>query len=164
MADFCNFVPLCAVGELDDFKKDKVRFTLALAEVVEATAVLWKHMNIFKELENIRQKFSVKVSKSQKHFFLKLHRAEFCLIFHLFFEQWSFKKNCFWDLLTFSKLTCSFVCYNFFADIAISSFNDFLEGWEYVALANRDVTESAFTQRAEIFSEVVFSSLERLSS
>ena len=61
-------------------------------------------------------------------------------------------------------VTCSFVCYIFFADIAISSFNDFLEGWEYVALANRDVTESGFTQRAEIISEGVFLSLDCLSS
>ena len=39
---FCaNFAFKAAVGgELADFKKDKVRFTLALAEVVEATAVL----------------------------------------------------------------------------------------------------------------------------
>ena len=60
----------------------------------------------------------VKVSKSQKHFFLKLHtpknernirqilpyeaRAEFCLIFCSCFGQWTFKKNCFRDLLTFS--------------------------------------------------------------
>ena len=53
----------------------------------------------------------VKVSKSQKHFFLKLHcpktneildkillyeeaRAEFCLIFHSFFGQWIFKEKC----------------------------------------------------------------------
>ena len=28
-------------------------------------------------------------------------RAEFCLIFRLFFGQWSFEKKCFWDLLTF---------------------------------------------------------------
>ena len=30
-------------------------------------------------------------------------RAEFCLIFRSFFGQWSFKKKCFWDLLTFSS-------------------------------------------------------------
>ena len=30
-------------------------------------------------------------------------RAEFCQIFRSFFGQWSFKKKCFWDLLTFSK-------------------------------------------------------------
>ena len=59
----------------------------------------------------------IKVSKSQKHFFQKLncpkkptkyltklflpqlHRAEFCLIFHLFFGQWSLKL-----LLRFSDL------------------------------------------------------------
>ena len=29
-----------------------------------------------------------------------LHRAEFCQIL-ISFGQWSFKKNCFWDLLTF---------------------------------------------------------------
>ena len=29
-------------------------------------------------------------------------RAEFCLIFRSFFGQWSFKKKCFWDLLTSS--------------------------------------------------------------
>ena len=61
---------------------------------------------------------SLKVSKSQKLFFLKLHcpkmngilgkilpyeaRAEFCLISCSFFGQWSLKKKCFWDLLTFS--------------------------------------------------------------
>ena len=54
---------------------------------------------------------ALKVSKYQKPFFLKLHcqktneildkillyeaRAEFCPIFHSFFGQWSFKKNCF---------------------------------------------------------------------
>ena len=40
---FCANFPFKAAvgGELADFKKDKVRFTLALAEVVEATAVLW---------------------------------------------------------------------------------------------------------------------------
>ena len=46
----------------------------------------------------------LKVSKSQKHFFMKLHevldkilpyeaKAEFCQIFCLFFGQWSFKKK-----------------------------------------------------------------------
>ena len=60
----------------------------------------------------------LKISKSQKHFFLKLrcpknelniwqksaqlHRAEFCLIICSFFWQLSFKKNSFWDLLTFN--------------------------------------------------------------
>ena len=29
------------------------------------------------------------------------YRAEFCLIFRSYFGQWSFKKKCFWDLLTF---------------------------------------------------------------
>ena len=59
----------------------------------------------------------VKVSKSQKQFFLKLQfpkmngilvkilpyeaRTEFCQIFCLFFGQWSLKKKCFWHLLTF---------------------------------------------------------------
>ena len=55
-----------------------------------------------------------KVNKSKKHFFLKLHcpktkrniwqnsALEFCLIFRSFFGQWSFKKSCFWDILTFS--------------------------------------------------------------
>ena len=28
-------------------------------------------------------------------------RAEFCLLFRSFFGQASFKKKCFWDLLTF---------------------------------------------------------------
>ena len=61
---------------------------------------------------------SYDVTKSQKQFFLKLHcqktneildkilpyeaRAQFCQIFRSFFGQWSFKKKCFWDLLTFS--------------------------------------------------------------
>ena len=30
--------------------------------------------------------------------------AEFCQIFCLFFGQWSFKKKCFWILLSFSKV------------------------------------------------------------
>jgi hypothetical protein len=30
-------------------------------------------------------------------------RAEFCLIFRSFFGEWSFKKKCFWDLLTFRR-------------------------------------------------------------
>ena len=58
------------------------------------------------------------VSNSQKQFFLKLHcpkndqildkvlrylhRPEFCLIFHLLFGQWSFKKKCSSDLMTFN--------------------------------------------------------------
>ena len=57
----------------------------------------------------------LKVSKSQKQFFLKLHclrnkmldnilpyeaGAEIIQIFRSFFGQWSFKKKCFWDLLT----------------------------------------------------------------
>ena len=59
----------------------------------------------------------LKVSKSQKNFFQSKNcwkrtkykkkfcpmkaRAEFCLIFRSFFGKWSFKKNCFWDLMTF---------------------------------------------------------------
>ena len=35
-------------------------------------------------------------------------RAEFCLIFRSFFGQWSFKKKCVWDLLTFSLLPFPF--------------------------------------------------------
>ena len=41
----------------------------------------------------------LKVSKSQKHFFLKLE-----IIFRSLFGQWIFKKNCFWDLLTFTVM------------------------------------------------------------
>ena len=57
------------------------------------------------------KKLRIKVNKSQKQFFLKLHcpktkeildkilsqlhRSEFCLIFRSFFGQWSSKKNCF---------------------------------------------------------------------
>ena len=70
--------------------------------------------------ENLKltNRYVLKVSKSQKKnswnsiakktnkIFDKIlpyeDRAEFCLIFRLFFGQWSFKKNCFWDLLTFS--------------------------------------------------------------
>ena len=64
--------------------------------------------------------FCLKVSKSQRHFFLKLHspinegnirqslryeaRAEFCLIFCSFFGQWRLKKNYFWALLTFIRM------------------------------------------------------------
>ena len=60
----------------------------------------------------------LKVNKSQKTFFLETQaqktneifdkilpyeaRAEFCLIFRLFFGQWSFKKKMFRDLLTFN--------------------------------------------------------------
>ena len=56
----------------------------------------------------LRDKQYLKVSESQKHFFLKLHcpknelnilpyeaRAEFCLIFRSRFGLWSFKKKCF---------------------------------------------------------------------
>ena len=62
----------------------------------------------------------LKVGKSQKHFFLKLHwpknerniwqnyalaaRAEFCQIFRSFFGHWSIKKKCFWGLLTFNTV------------------------------------------------------------
>ena len=49
----------------------------------------------------------LKVSKSQKHFFLETilpkKGTEFWLIFRSFFGQWSFKKNWFWDLLTFNN-------------------------------------------------------------
>ena len=31
-------------------------------------------------------------------------RAGFCLIFRLFFGQWRFEKNCFWDLLTLIRM------------------------------------------------------------
>ena len=69
----------------------------------------------------------VKVSKSKKYFFLKLHcpktnnildkilpyeaREEsfsYTYVLCSFFGQWSFKKKCFWDLLTFSlhNLNC----------------------------------------------------------
>ena len=41
-------------------------------------------------------------------------RAEFCLIFSSFFGQWSFKKKCFWDLLTFKQETISSTGYFFF--------------------------------------------------
>ena len=55
----------------------------------------------------------LKVSKSQKHFFLEIilpeskwnirqNRVEFWQTFCLFIGQWSFKKKCFWDLQTFS--------------------------------------------------------------
>ena len=57
---------------------------------------------------------TLKVSKSQNQFFLKLHcpknerniwqnstLASYCPIFCSFFGQWGFKKNWFWDLLTF---------------------------------------------------------------
>ena len=70
---------------------------------------------------------SVKVGKSKKYFFLKLHcpktnnildkilpyeaREEsfsYTYVLCSFFGQWSFKKKCFWDLLTFSlhNLNC----------------------------------------------------------
>ena len=32
-------------------------------------------------------------------------KAEICQIFRSFFGQRSFKKKCFWDLLTFSKIS-----------------------------------------------------------
>ena len=56
---------------------------------------------------NLMCKVGLKVSKSQKHFFLKLHcpilnknllyeaRAEFCLLFGSFFGQWSSRKIAF---------------------------------------------------------------------
>ena len=34
--------------------------------------------------------------------FCPSNRVEFCQIFRPFFAQWSFKKKCFWDLLTFN--------------------------------------------------------------
>ena len=45
----------------------------------------------------------VKVSESQKHFFLKLHcsyedRAEFCQIFRSFWGQWSLKKKKYFEI------------------------------------------------------------------
>ena len=64
----------------------------------------------------------LKVSKSQKHFSWNSiaqktniildkilpyeARAEFWPKFRSFFRQWSFKKKCFWDLLTFTLLHC----------------------------------------------------------
>ena len=40
--------------------------------------------------------------------FIYLHSAEFCLIFRSFFGVWSFKKKCFWDLLTFTGTHMAF--------------------------------------------------------
>ena len=37
-------------------------------------------------------------------------RAEYCLIFHSFFGQWSFKKKCFLDLLTFTMYMSRQIC------------------------------------------------------
>ena len=64
----------------------------------------------------------LKVSKSQKHFSWNSiaqktniildkilpyeARAEFWPKFRSFFGQWSFKKKCFWDLLTFTTSLC----------------------------------------------------------
>ena len=36
-------------------------------------------------------------------------RAEFCQILRSFFEQWSFKKKCFWDLLTFISVNIWYI-------------------------------------------------------
>ena len=44
----------------------------------------------------------LKVSKSQNQFF------------RLFFGQWSFKKNCFWDVLTFTVWTVNDVLGNLY--------------------------------------------------
>ena len=33
-------------------------------------------------------------------------RAEFCQVFRPFFGQWTFKKNCFCDLMTFNNRVC----------------------------------------------------------
>ena len=50
-------------------------------------------------MEKILEKLSIfiKVSKSQRHFFFKLHcpKNEFCQIFYSFSGQWSLKKNAF---------------------------------------------------------------------
>ena len=71
---------------------------------------------------NFIEIWQLKVSISQKQFFLKLHcpkkltkyLRKFCSIklgqnsvkyFIHFGGQWSFKKNCFWDLLTFRTLS-----------------------------------------------------------
>jgi hypothetical protein len=72
--------------------------------------------------------WSLKVSKSQKHFFLKLYcpknerninkilpyeaKVEFCLIFRSFFGQWRLKKR-FCDLLTFSTYAAPIKWANF---------------------------------------------------
>ena len=47
-------------------------------------------------------------------------RAEFCQIFRSFFGQWSFKKKCFWDLLTFNWLKKAYL----FQDKDFSDLND----------------------------------------
>ena len=75
--------------------------------------LLWSRRAIFVR----SSKCLLKVSKFQKHFFWNSiaqktktildkilpdgARAEFGQIFRSFFGQWSFKKKCFWDLLTF---------------------------------------------------------------
>ena len=48
-----------------------------------------------------------KESSPEKYICISCHNyweawAEFCQIFHSCFVQWSFKKKCFWDLLTFT--------------------------------------------------------------
>ena len=69
--------------------------------------------NLTHLIKNFITELTLKVSKSQKHFFLKihcpkkeqillqLHRAEFWLIFCSFLGQWSFKKRM---LLRFTDL------------------------------------------------------------
>ena len=44
-----------------------------------------------------------KWSKNLTKFYPSFIGAEFCLIVRSFFGQWSFKKKCFWDLLTFTR-------------------------------------------------------------
>ena len=147
MADFCNFVPVWAGSLCSSSSRHRPlpRWVIVYSGVKLLQISHFSRWQIFKtgffcqlgrnfalcshwidfciyilKSGEYHDGICLKVSKSQKHFFLKLHspinegnikqslpyeaRAEFCLVFCSFFGQWRLKKNCFWDLLTFIRM------------------------------------------------------------
>ena len=70
-----------------------ITFPFKVPKYILARTKIFPHgSNRFKT--KTKNDFSLKVSKSRKHFLeTPLVREEFCPIFRLFFRQWSFKKN-----------------------------------------------------------------------
>ena len=84
-----------ALLKLAHFIRSLVHILTVLQHVVERLFLfIWKKWRV---------KWLQAPIGSNRRILAKGHRAEFCQIIRSFFGQWSFKKNCFWDLLTFSS-------------------------------------------------------------
>ena len=79
-------------------------------------------------------------------------RAEICQKFRSLFGQWSFKKNCFWDLLTFNR---SSILRGFFIHIGISE--EFFRNSAAVCyLTRKDKTYQRKGYLWPLFNSIVF--------